>query len=326
VGWILFGSLLLVTAAHAFLRALGQLRKLAPRPAPRAALLALALALWTGPARAAEPASRAGLSEWPIDHADPMSSVPALQELNENPLQAGYFLMDLGEKADQAERAGRHLEAARYYLAIAKMVPERATGFAKACAAYQALGQLPEALEACAIALNKPGVRVEDYLRYSELVLAGPEPLTPDELSDLGSVVAHLREQGRTQAAEKVQCEVAFRQEDRQRLSECSAALFKLAPNDPKTVSYQWSLALLEKDYAESQKLIARARTLGVKPEVLEKMAYVTSATIPFWRRTSLLLSLLAALAVLGAIIFVVRQNRRERFSGPRAHNAAATP
>jgi len=298
-GWALLLVVLAGTALHALVGVLRRSR--AKLVAPASILLLLLL---PSAARAAEPELSYGLSSFGINDADPESNLPTLQELNESPLQAGYLLMDLAEKAEQAEKAGRFLHAARYYRALAALVPERATAFGKLCAAYEAGGDRVKALEACTSAVGKKGVRLEDYARFARLQLAGGETFTPEQIGDLDAVVQHLRAQGPDAAkvGEKIACDLGHRLGDQKRLSECTAALLKAAPGDPQVASYQWSLALLKKDYALAQKHIQRAKELGVRAEVLEQMHFVTAETIPWWRRHGLLPPVLGSLVFLLAL------------------------
>jgi hypothetical protein len=254
-----------------------------------------------------------GLSEFGIDDSDPERTIPPLDKLNANPLQAGYLLMDLGEKAEQAQKAGRHLDAARFYRAMARMVPDRATAFSKLCKAYQAGGDLPRAIEACSFALSRTGVKLEDYVRFGEVVLLGAKPLTPVQIEELGAVIAHLRTQGRDArvAAECIECEIAFRLDDENRLRACTSVLAELAPNDPKTISYQWSLALLLRDFSEATELVGRAKALGVDAGVVERMGEVTRAAIPVWRRTGVVVPALAGLLLVGAAVALLLVMRR---------------
>jgi tetratricopeptide (TPR) repeat protein len=302
LAWVLLGGLLLLSAAHA-------LRRLSLRARARALGAAAALLLLAQSQTAA-----AQLSEWPIDEANPEASVPTLERMNANPLQAGYHLMDLSEKAESAQKAGRHASAVKYYRAIAKMVPDRSVAFGKLCEAYEALGEHSNAIQACSAATTKPGVRVEDYQRFSRLILQEPDGLTPREVDDLGAMAQHLRGQGDAAAiiGEKLVCELGFRLDDPKRLSECTAALARLAPNDPQTISYQWTLALLKGDTKRAQELIGRARELGVEPAVLTKMETVTRASAPFWRRPAavLPLGLLTTVAIGGLCLALIRRRR----------------
>src|SRR5262249_27086776 len=107
-----------------------------------------------------EHAMRPGsMSEWPVDDKDPLKTVPTPAQRDSEPLQFGYHLMDLADKAQDATKRGDHEAAAKFYEAMAKAVPDVSIAFAKMCESYEAAGQREKAITACGIALNKQGVR-----------------------------------------------------------------------------------------------------------------------------------------------------------------------
>ncbi|HMJ12847.1 MAG TPA: hypothetical protein VK524_15605, partial [Polyangiaceae bacterium] len=75
-----------------------------------------------------------GISPWPINPDDPLSSIPSAEELTKNALGFGYLLQDLSVEADKAIAAKNYARAEKFFLALAKAVPTRATAFAKLCA------------------------------------------------------------------------------------------------------------------------------------------------------------------------------------------------
>lgn len=150
----------------------------------------IAAALILG-ALAAEPAT--GTSEWPVRDDDPEASVPTVAQRERNPLQFGYWVMDLTDKGDAAVGRGDHEAAARYWRALARAVPDRSVAFAKMCASYRAIGAHASAVASCKAALARPGVAVDDFARYLEVVLDEEEPLGHDELADANAVLEHLR-------------------------------------------------------------------------------------------------------------------------------------
>ena len=243
-------------------------------------MLALALTLVLGPPRAARATGIEPLStQFHINHADPGSTVPSDAEKNAKPLEFGYYLQDLIAFAMAADKAGDHLGAARYYRAFAKAVPDESIAFQKLCQSLQKAGRREEAMAACRDALGRPGIDVDDYVRYTTLVLAKQGPLTKDERDDLEDIVAHLRKAPATRAAGiHLQCELAMHVSDLPLLQQCSGELAALAPDDPKTISFQWAAAMRAGNRAEARRLVERARVNGMKPAGLQKMEQATAA------------------------------------------------
>lgn len=218
-------------------------------------------------------------TQFHINHADPEATVPTDAEKNAKPLEFGYYLQDLIAFAMAADKAGDHLGAARYYRAFAKAVPDESIAFQKLCESLQKAGKRDEAMAACRDALGRSGIDVSDYVRYTTLVLAKQGPLTKDELEDLNTIVEHLRKDPGTRAAGiHVQCELAMHNSDVALLQQCSGELAALAPNDPKTISFQWAAAMRAGNAAEARRLVERARATGMKPAGLQKMEKATDA------------------------------------------------
>jgi tetratricopeptide (TPR) repeat protein len=230
---------------------------------------------------------RAGsLSKYPIDDANPVSSVPTLAQRDKDPLEYGYFLMDLGDRADHALARGDHAAAAKFYAAVVKAVPDMSVGYSKACTEYEAAHDLDTATEYCAGALTGQGVTLADFSHYARVVLAKPGDPSQKDVTNLSSVIAHLKEKPESRSvAWDIECNLGVRLADRTRLETCAPELAKLAPNEPKVVFYQWVLALQHRDYAAAWKLVDRAKSTNQEPERAKEMAEVTFRATPIWRR-----------------------------------------
>jgi tetratricopeptide (TPR) repeat protein len=213
------------------------------------------------------------LSDWPIDEKNPESSVPDEKKKERNPLQFGYWLMDITYKGTQATKRGDHEAAIRYYRALAKAVPDRSVSFTRLCESYQAAGQWKKAADACATALTRPGVTAAEYAHFFAVMLAKKESLTNQEIEVLTNVIQHLREDpAGHDMADDLECQLGVRLEDSFRLQECTAALVARAPHDPKTISYQWALAVARDDFDGAEGLIASARETSMNPEGIDQM------------------------------------------------------
>jgi hypothetical protein len=274
-----------------------------------AALSALLTSLAPLPARAEPRPDRLDrLSNYTIDDVNPDRSIPSIEKQNKDPIEFGYLLQDMLAKAVQATERGDHAAAARYYHALAIAVPARSYAFSKACDEYTASGDRARALDYCEQALSKEGVTVGDYQKFVRLVLAQTEPLTDEQKKVLGSMIGELsKTSGTTAIPEQLRCEVALRVHDVSALEACSSALATLAPKDPKTISFQWALAIEKHDAGRARVLIGKARELGMSKAGLDRMQ---AATDQAGRARRLQLTLMGLATVLGAALIYLASRR----------------
>jgi hypothetical protein len=268
-----------------------------------------------------------GISPWPINPDDPVSSVPGPEELTKNPLGFGYLLQDLSVEADRALNAKNYARAEKYYLALAKAVPTRATAFSKLCAAYEVSGELEKALRACRVAAALEGVQVADYLRLVTLTLQVKDELSPKDIEEIDAVFAHLLQfKADPIAVARLKCDVATRLKDEQRLNDCVAVLTARGPDAASTLSYQWSLAVLRKDWNQASRLVERARALKLPPAAIHSMVQGTAALKQQDNRSHLLLAGLAfgVLALLALAVGLGRSTKRRRLSEGAGNPAAS--
>lgn len=271
-------------------RALARLEGNVPQAKGRRCLeLSLALALWAGPsmlngATKASAAVETLASEFQIDHANPEVAIPSVKMRNAKPIEFGYFLQDLVSYAQAAARAGDHASEARYYRAFTKAVPDSRTGFARLCQALDAAHQGDAAIAACKQALGLSGATVEDSVRFVHLLLAKPAPLTSGELDDANAVIANLRGSAETRVAgSHLQCELGIHLESIPLLTECTAALRAIAPSDPKTVTFEWALAVRQGDAGRARELVARAKAAGLTPDGVARLERATTELERSW-------------------------------------------
>jgi hypothetical protein len=135
-----------------------------------------------------------------LNDADPEGSVPPLAQRNADPLQFGYFLQDLLDRAAAATKQGDAAAAIRYQRAISKAVPERAMAFSRLCALYESTGQRQAAIAACRGAVDREGVVIDDYVRYVRLLLGSSGAVAQADAEEVRAVLAHLRSQPGTGA------------------------------------------------------------------------------------------------------------------------------
>jgi hypothetical protein len=263
------------------------------------------------------PDPRADLSKLKINDADPESSIPTTEQRNKGPLQFGYFLQDLVDRAEKASKRGDHAAAARYYRALSKASPDVVVGPRLLCVELELGNDIPDAIKACRTALTLGGTRVADYTRFVQLALKKPDGLSDLEGKELYAVLDHMAQGADLgKVVPTLRCEVALRVEDAATLATCTGQLEKLAPNDPKTVSFAWALALHERDRGEAERLIARAREIGMSADGVAKMEAATSAMA----RRKLGRFVLLGLVVVVAGVAVMFGTRRLR--GPSAVSA----
>jgi tetratricopeptide (TPR) repeat protein len=284
--WLGLALAVVGTMCHAAWTALARSRR------GRRAALTLAASLLVGVASlfsaanaSAEPDGTAadatpppgGLSKWSVDDSNPVKSLPTTQQRDRNPLEYGYHLMDLADKADIARRKGDWRGYGKYYEAIAVAVPDHAIGYRRSCEGYEKAGDTAKALQMCRGAMGGDGVELADYTQFAKLTFAKTEPLSPDDIQDLTDIVAHLKSQpGTVPVALDIQCELAQHLDDVKRLEQCSADVAKATPNDPKLVIYQWGIAMKHEDYSRAQQLLDVAHKQGLKPAGIEMMERMT--------------------------------------------------
>lgn len=264
-------------------------------------------------ARADEPFAH---EHFRVNDADPESSIPPPELQNASPMEFGYFLQDLLDRASAADKRQDLPAAIRYYRAIVKAVPDRAVGYARLCRLLEATGEREQALTACRTALGLPGAVVDDHVRFVHLILAAPGDLPAKDVDDVKAVVAHLMEAPETKIAGlHLQCELGTRIADAATLETCTTALAALAPRDPKTLSFQWALALQKGDEAAARAVIVRADEV-MAPDAIKVMRERTAAVFPHWTRRLIdwrfLVPLAIALGAGWASVAAIRRRRQQ--------------
>ncbi|HVU03636.1 MAG TPA: hypothetical protein VHE30_17880 [Polyangiaceae bacterium] len=305
VGWAMLGVLSLVAA----MRALGKRRAGRARGVIEtvAVLAFLSSVSWSRMAVAQSdeddsPSRPLGQlsTKFPIDLEDPKKGIPNDEQRNKDPVQFGYWLMDLSVLADNALKQERYADAAKFFDALVTAVPDRAVGHSKLCRAYLGMGEREKALGPCKLALAFEGSTVDDHIRYSRLLMSKQGALTPAEIADIDAQVAHLHSQKVDGPADRIACELATKLDDTNRLAACTAGLVKTAPEDLGTVSFQWALALAQGNFSAADAAIQHAEKLGMTDEGLARMRSGVEQRLPLWRlafrswRTSAGLLLLA--------------------------------
>ncbi|HEY2512382.1 MAG TPA: hypothetical protein VGI39_16050, partial [Polyangiaceae bacterium] len=224
------------------------------------ALVPAAAAASDGP-----PPPHGWLSKWPVDDAQPASSIPSEEARNADPMEFGYWLQDLALKAERASKGGDHRGAAAFYGALAQAVPDRAVAYGKECEEFEALGDHGRAIDACGQALLRDGLTLRDYVRFVDVVVAKPGDLSEKEKGALSRVLAHVHDAATAGPAyAELACEVGAKTSDVALLEGCTNELAAREPNGAKTLSYEWSLAMARGRFDEAEALVAQAGAAGV--------------------------------------------------------------
>jgi tetratricopeptide (TPR) repeat protein len=313
LSWGVLAALTLGSLLHAFLRA----RRRVPLRLGASVLALVLLAFWPQPASAKPDEAAAGsLSKWPVNEADPGASLPSARDREADPVEFGYLLMDLTDRAEAALARGDHRTAIRYYQAIARAVPDSNVAFSKLCASEDALDERDPALASCRKAIGLPGVTTDDFAHFVHALLSKPGTLEPVEVAAADEVVKHLNKRGSSRLlANQLQCRLGEKLGDALRLEQCSTVLAQVAPKDPGTIASLWSLAVLRGERARAQELLTRARQFGLPASELERMQRVSAGLAPAWRKLAGDPRGWACLALLCAAAFVWSRARRSRSS-----------
>jgi hypothetical protein len=246
---------------------------------------------------------------FPINDGDPESSVPGPKDRDGNPLEFGYYLQDLLAKAEAATKRNDHQVAIRYYRALAVSIPNQAQGWSKLCEAYEAARDRQRALGACKLAIDREGAELKDFTRFVDLTVNKPDELVAEERTAVADVLAHLDNQPDLAIpAAHLRCKAAVKMNDGAALEACTAVLAKAVPEDPKTVVFQWSLAVLRGQRDHAALLVDRAKSMGVETDNIERMTRVTAAS--GGRRSLLRGGIALAAAALIIALFVIRRRR----------------
>jgi len=246
-----------------------------------------------------------------VDDVNPEANVPVKLK-QQNPLQFGYYLMELSGKADEALKEKRYEDAAKYFRAVVIAVPDEAIGFAKLCEAYEALGKLDLAERECREALSLHGATVEHAVRYVRVIRTARPQVGPTDREKIDEVVQHLRKEPGTELViAQIECELGAQLEDVGRLERCMAVLNARVPNEPATLSYAWALAVAKGNFSDAEAVTLRAEKLGLPSQAIETMRTgLETRRGPIWAARIKLFAVAALVVggILGLLAFLKRR------------------
>jgi hypothetical protein len=312
-GWLAIAFASLATLGHALWRAArrrfgsGRMVAAASLVVGGAVLVAPRLG-WGAPSE--EHPDR--ISKWGIDDENPEGSVPTMAQRSRNPLEFGYWLQDLAAKATTASKKGNHQASIKYFRAMVRAVPDRAVAYSRLCDEYGAVGETNNAIAACGAALQLPGVKLKDFIHYIDLILNKPGDLSAVEVNSLWAVIESLKDD--PTAADmysELECQIATRVDNFDRLKHCANALAATAPGSPATIVYQWTLATKEGDWTAAQAIVEHGRRAGVPPEALTRLQNGIDEELGRRRNKAVLCvggGILVLAAAIGAIVLLLRR------------------
>jgi hypothetical protein len=177
-----------------------------------------------------------------IDDRNPEASLPDEAQREAHPRALRQLQRDLIARGEGASQRGDHLAAARYYSALAQVVPDGSLPYARLCHALEVLGEREGAIDACADALARDGVTVDDFMHYVRLILGKPGALGPIDRRNVDTQIALLAGlPGGGRASAQLQCELGTRIGDPALLGWCTSA----QAADPLTRVYQTTVGSL---------------------------------------------------------------------------------
>jgi hypothetical protein len=253
-------------------------------------------------------------SRFAVDDEMPERNVPNAEERNKYPVDFGNFLMSLAEKADEAVKKGDHATAAKYFRGVVAAVPDASAGFVKLCTEYEALGERAKAEAACGAALQREGVKLDDYAHFVKIVVSQREPLQASQVKQVDDVIVHLRQtMSDLTFPDLLECQLGLRIKDERRLVNCTSALAQKAPHDMSTISYSWLLSVMRFDRKTAESWVQRARDAKAEAGVIEWMQSRTrdlqSPLEHRLRQQAPVLSVIAIAILL--LVLIVSQRRR---------------
>jgi tetratricopeptide (TPR) repeat protein len=323
VAWIALALASLGTAVHAAVRRLGgkDRRALAGAAAFVATLTALAHPAYAEPPPGAKLPKY--VSSWPIDDKDPEKSIPSEADRQKNPLEMGYWMMDLIARGQDSSKAGDHAGAIRYFKALSKVVPENSVPFMKLCGEYRAIDDWSDAAESCAMGLKRAGATADDEAQFINVMISKPTRWTDAEMRSVITVFTRLRADKRAHDVDAVECAIGVKAQDTSLLQECVPQLVARAPAEQITLMSQWALAMKTGDHAAALAVIEHAKQLKMPPETLARLEQqLNGAPMRPW--LWLLLALFVSVAACAAGVLL--RDRWKLPTDPPGIPKAATP
>jgi len=195
------------------------------------------------------------------------------------------------------------------YNAIIAKVPYCGRCWRRLCEGYSYVGMPVEGAHACRQVIASPDGNAWDRAMLVHHLLTGPDrdkKETREEAARAAADAVKLKPDDRW--GYDALCEIALSDNDLPALKSCSDKLNQYAPDDRKTLSLLFTVALAEKRFSDAEALIERGRKGGLDAGTVAVMRKTLAAQGPIWwrLRESAPLGLLAA-AIAAALAFGIR-------------------
>jgi hypothetical protein len=215
-----------------------------------------------------------------FDYDHPEANIPTQEEANANPLEFGYYLMELARSADQAEDAKDWEKALKVYRAMSIASPKRGVGPRKACALLISLKRTLEAEAPCRAVLVREDSTLADFSRWLRIVVREAEKMSPDVLAYAHEAIEHLRKQpGGELTALQAACELAVHERTPLSAATCVPRLLELAPDEVTTLIFAWQAAVEAGQEDEANAFLERIRAKGVPQDAIDKLMNSAAAS-----------------------------------------------
>lgn len=257
-------------------------------------------------------------ADFPIDDENPALSVPSPEAQNGSPLEFGYWLMEVTDRAVKSQETGDLPRATRYYEALALAAPHRALAFSKLCQIYLTMRETDLARPHCEKAIATEGATSRDFERYLALLLHGSEDLSPEGATQIKEVLSHVNEQRvESPTLFELECKAAVRMEDQALLEQCTQGLARIAPEDARRLPFEFALAFIREDEKKAWEALERAKqSRGQDAAEVARMEQLVEA-LPRSKRRTQLAVVGAGLVIIGGLLTAAiafnRLRRRRR-------------
>lgn len=176
--------------------------------------------------------------------------------------------------------------AINLYVDVIKISPNFVKGWRRLCEGYAYVGRPIDGAHACRQIFAAKQANAWDHSMLVHHLLTGPDGSKSAVRAEVKQLVAEaITMAPKERWGYDAQCELAQLTNDFSSLKSCSQQLQQLAPDDRRSVSLAFVVALREQRFGEAQALIDRARGKGLDEAVLRDMQRTLDRQGPLWRR-----------------------------------------
>jgi hypothetical protein len=181
-----------------------------------------------------------------------------------------------------------------------------------ACDSYETIGQTDKALTACSAVLRQATATADDYAQYARLVMARTGTLSAEQIAHVDEAVRRIStEMPMQSAAPELQCQLAVRLHDADRLEACTRTFQQRDANDIRGIYYAWQLAVMRGDLPAAAGLRERAKRAGASAATLRWMGQPTRTLRSSTNIASVWVVPFAGVVMAAALAWLMRLRRR---------------